>query len=422
MERMMDRRNHSMATTPVFTRPRFVLTAVIAIAAATGIWTIPHGDGQAVAAPPAEAGDKLFRPSDKQWKALAVEPVRVKVFDTQVTTEGKIVIDENRATRIYAPFSGRVTRLLVSSGDRVVRGQQLFVVEAADSIDAQKDFVSILGDINKAKAQVELTTMVEQRLAALYQDEAVPKKDWDEARAAMVAAQADQHSAEIALQAVRNRLLLLGKTGAEIDRFRQTGRISPDAPVHSPIAGIVLQRNVGPGQYLDAGAADGTPAVLVGDLSRVWLAGYVREAEAALVKVGQNVDFTILTLPGQRFQAKVDYVGSSLDADSRRLLVRASVDNVSGVLKPEMFANVRIVIDRTAPSPAVPMQALIHEGSAARVWIARDDGAVELRPVRTGVVNGDLVQIVEGLAQGDQVVSGGSLFIDRAATLRSASK
>ena len=155
-----------MATTPVFTRPRFVLTAVIAIAAATGIWTIPHGDGQAVAAPPAEAGDKLFRPSDKQWKALAVEPVRVKVFDTQVTTEGKIVIDENRATRIYAPFSGRVTRLLVSSGDRVVRGQQLFVVEAADSIDAQKDFVSILGDINKAKAQVELTTMVEQRLAA----------------------------------------------------------------------------------------------------------------------------------------------------------------------------------------------------------------------------------------------------------------
>ena len=411
-----------MATAPVFTRPRLVLAAAIAAVAVAGLWAMQHGNGKAVAAPQPEVNDKLFRPTDKQWKALAVQPVQMKVFDTQVATEGKIAIDENRATRIYAPFSGRVTRLLVGSGDRVARGQELFVVEAADSIDAQKDFVSILGDINKAKTQVDLTTMVEQRLAALYRDEAVPKKDWDEARAAQAAAQTDLHSSEIALQAVRNRLLLLGKTDTEIDRFRQTGRISPDAPVRSPIAGVVLQRNVGPGQYLDAGASDGTPALLVGDVSRVWLAGYVREAEAALVKVGQSMDFTILTLPGQRFQAKVDYVGSSLDADTRRLLVRASVDNASGVLKPEMFANVRIVIDRTAPSPAVSTLAVIHEGSAERVWVARDDGAVELRSVRTGVINGDLVQIVEGLAEGDKVVSGGSLFIDRAATLRTASK
>ncbi|WP_296559983.1 efflux RND transporter periplasmic adaptor subunit [Pigmentiphaga sp.] len=419
---MMDRKDNSKAAAPVFTRTRTVLAAVIAVAAVAGVWSMRHGGSKAVAAPQPETSDKLFRPTERQWKALAVQPVQMKVFDTQVTTEGKIAIDENRATRIFAPFSGRVTKLLAGSGDRVTRGQQLFVVEAADSIDAQKDFVSVLGDINKAKTQVELTSVVEQRLASLYQDEAVPKKDWDEARAALTAAQTDLHSSEIALQAVRNRLLLLGKTDAEIARFRETGKISPDAPVYSPIAGIVLQRNVGPGQYLDAGAADGTPALLVGDVSRVWLAGYVREAEAALVKVGQNVDFSILTLPGQRFQAKVDYVGSSLDPESRRLLVRASVDNATGVLKPEMFANVRIVIDRTAPSPAIPKQAVIHEGSMERVWIAHDDGAVELRPVRTGVVNGDLVQIVDGLAEGDKVVSGGSLFIDRAATLRTASK
>jgi cobalt-zinc-cadmium efflux system membrane fusion protein len=219
------------------------------------------------------------------------------------------------------------------------------------------------------------------------------------------------------LQAVRNRLRLLGKTDAEIETFENTGIITPDAPVYSPIAGTVLQRQIGPGQYIDAGASTSDPVMLIGDVSKVWLVAYVREADADRVKLNQSLKFTVLTLPGQVFEARVSYVASSLDSASRRLLVRASVDNPSGRLKPEMFASARITMDETSASPAIHRDAIIYEGDVARVWVAYQDGAIELRRIKVGLTNGDFAQVTSGLAANEKVITRGSLFIDRAATL-----
>ncbi|AIJ48405.1 hemolysin secretion protein D [Comamonas testosteroni TK102] len=368
----------------------------------------------------AKTRQHLFHPSEKQRAAFTVQQVQSRPFHAEVVTEGKIALDENRLTRIYSPFGGRVTELLVNSGDKVQRGQKLLSVEASDSIETQKDFIAALGDHRKAKSQFELSAAVEARLNALHKDEAASKKDWDEARAALLAAQSDLRSAEIALQAVRSRLKLLGKTPAEIQKFENSGVISSDAPVYSPIAGVVLQRNVGPGQFVDGGSGDGEAPLLIGDISKIWLLAFVRESDAAAVRLQQPVDFTVLTLPGQTFNAKVSYVGSALDGDSRRLLVRAVVDNRDGLLKPEMFAQVRILTGETAPSLAVPREAVIHEGDATRVWIMNADGSAELRSFKAGLVNGDWMQVLDGLQPDNQVITAGSLFIDRAAALASA--
>ena len=146
---------------------------------------------------------------------------------------------------------------------------------------------------------------------------------------------------------------------------------------------------------------------------------YVREADADRVRVNQPLSFTVLTLPNETFDARVSYVASSLDPTSRRLLVRASVDNPHGRLKPEMFAHARIVTDETGNSPAVPRDAVIYEGDAARIWVARNDGAIELRHVKLGLANGDLIQVTNGIAVDEKVITRGSLFIDRAASLGS---
>jgi cobalt-zinc-cadmium efflux system membrane fusion protein len=361
----------------------------------------------------------LFRPTAAQWAALSVEPVQLMRFRSEFSTEGKIAIDEDRATRIYSQYAGRVTRLAVGSGDTVQKGQLLFVIEATDSIETQKDFVSALGDLNKARSQVNLTSIVERRLGNLYKDKAMSLKDWEEAQANLTAAKNDLRTAEIGLQAVRNRLRMLGKTDAEVETFETTGVITPDAPVYSPIAGTILQRRIGPGQYIDAGASSTDPVMLIGDVSKVWLVAYVREADADRVRLNQPLKFTVLTLPGQVFDAQISYVASSLDSASRRLLVRASVNNPDGRLKPEMFANARITIDETPASPAIARDAIIYEGEAARVWVAREDGTIELRHIKVGLTNGDVAQVTSGLAANEKVVARGSLFIDRAATLGS---
>ena len=340
-------------------------------------------------------------------------------FRSEISTEGKIAIDEDRATRIYSQYAGRITRLAVGSGDAVQKGQLLFVIEAADSIETQKDFVSALGDLNKARSQVDLAAIVERRLGNLYRDRSMSLREWQEAQASLTAARNDLRTAEIGLQAVRNRLRLLGKTDAEVATFEKTGVITPDAPVHSPMAGTVLQRGIGPGQYIDAGASGADPVMLIGDVSTVWLVAYVREADANRVRLDQALSFTVLTLPGELFEARISFVASSLDPASRRLLVRARVANPNGRLKPEMFASARIVIDEMPASPAIARDAIIYEGEAARVWVAREDGTVEMRSIKVGSTDGAFAQVTEGLAADEKVVARGSLFIDRAAELRS---
>lgn len=360
-----------------------------------------------------EAG--FYRPTPAQWAKLTVQPVEMQSFPSELLTEGKIAFDEDRATRIYSPYAGRVTKLLVAPGDVVQKGQLIFAVDAADSADTQKDFIAALSDLNKARSQLNLATIVEQRMANLLKDKAMALKDWQEAQANLTAAQNDLRTAEIAQQAVRNRLRLIGKTDEEINTFEKTGVISPDAPVYSPLTGTILQRNIGPDQYVDAGGAGGDPIYRIGDVSNVWLAVYVRETDAAKVKLGQTVRFTVLALPGLVFESTIKYVAASLEPSSRRLFVRASIDNSDGLLRPEMFANVRIIVDKGQPSLAVPRGAVVHEGDAAHLWVARDGDAIEFRQIKTGLTDGPMIQVLNGLKAGEKVITKGSLFIDRAA-------
>jgi len=176
----------------------------------------------------------------------------------------------------------------------------------------------------------------------------------------------------------------------------------------------VVQRKIGPGQYVNSGASD--PVYVIGDLSTVWLTAFVRETDAANVAVGQEVTFNVLALPGRPLSARLNYVSTAIDPATRRLLVRATIDNKDGKLKPEMFANVTIYSAADHPAIGVPKQALIYEGDQVRVWVALEDKSIELRQIKPGLTNGDLVEVLGNLKPGEQIVTKGSLFIDRAAS------
>lgn len=362
--------------------------------------------------------DGKLRLTASQWETVTVQPVEQHVFRSEFRTEGKIAIDQNLSTRIFAPYAGRVTELMVASGDHVQKGQLLFVIAAADSLDAQKDFVVALTTRNKAGSQVNLAQIVERRMSSLAKDRAASQREWQESQANLTGAENDLRSAEIALQAARNRLRLVGKTDAEIDAFEKTGALTPDAPVYAPLAGTVLQRKIGIGQYVSAGAGDSDPALLIGDTSKVWIVAYVRETDVAKVQIGERLLFKVMAQPDHAFETRIDYVAPGIDPDNRRLLVRATVDNADGLLKPEMFASVTIVDSDGEPMPAVPLEAVIYEGSNAHVWVVGDDQYIELRSIKLGQSSGRLIQVLDGLQLGEKIVTRGSLFIDRMASAK----
>jgi cobalt-zinc-cadmium efflux system membrane fusion protein len=356
----------------------------------------------------------FYTPTASEWASLTVEPVSQHVFRAENITEGKIAVDEDRSTPVFSPYAGRVTRLLARAGEHVVQGQPLLVIEATDTVQSQNDFVAAVAALNKARSQLELAQLQDKRAKDLFEGKAAPLKDYQQSQATLIGAQNDMRSAETALEASRNRLRILGFNDEAITSFQDKGRINPETRVNAPIAGTVVQRKVGPGQYINTGAAD--PVFVIGDLSTVWLTAYVRETEAASAEVGQQIAFTVLAAPTRTYTARVDYVAASIDPATRRLLVRATVDNPDGLLKPEMFANVTIYSGGNRPAIGVPKQALIYEGEQVRVWVVRDDRSIELRLIKVGFANNGLVEVKSGLMPDEKVVTKGSLFIDRAAS------
>src|SRR5450755_580531 len=359
-------------------------------------------------------GLQRYTPTPPEWASLTIEPVTERPFRAEFVTEGKIAVDEDRSTPVFSPYAGRVTKLLARPGDSVTQRQPLFVIEAADTVQAQNDFIAAMTGLNKAKSALDLAQLQDKRAKDLFEGKAVPLKDYQQTQATLIQAQNDLRSSQTALEAARNRLRILGLTDDAISAFQEKGRINPDTTIFSPIAGTVVQRKIGPGQYVNAGASD--PVFVIGDLSTVWVTAFVRETDAASVSVGQEIAFNVLALPGRPLTASINYVSAAIDPATRRLLVRATVDNKDGQLKPEMFANVTIYSGGDHPAIGVPKQALIYEGDQVRVWVAHEDKSIERRQIKPGLTNGDLVEVEGNLKPGEQIVTKGSLFIDRAAS------
>jgi membrane fusion protein, heavy metal efflux system len=392
--------------------------AVVLLAIGAALYGFLHIGGEAPKAnsdlSSQSRNETTYKPTPSEWASLTVEPVTERTFRAEHVTEGKIAVDEDRSTPVFSPYTGRVVKLLVRPGDTVKQGEPLFVIEAADTVQAQNDFITAITGLNKAKSALDLAQLQDTRAKDLFEGKAVPQKDYEQAQATFIQAQNDMRSAQTALEAARNKLKILGFSDDAIKNFQEKGTLDPNTTVFSPIAGTVVQRKIGPGQYISSGASD--PVYVIGDLSQVWLIAYVRETDAGVVAVGQDVSFSVLSLPSHPFKAKIDYVAAAIDPNTRRLLVRATVDNSEGLLKPEMFANVTIYSGGDHKAVGVPKEALIYEGDRVHIWVAHDDKSIELRQIRTGLTNGNLVEVDGNLKPGERIVTRGSLFIDRAAS------
>src|SRR3954467_9165304 len=402
----------------MFSRQQRVVALALLTLAGLAVYGFVHisgaKSGHSEVSSQSRKGLQRYTPSPAEWASLTIQPVSERGFRAEHVTEGKITIDEDRSTPVFSPYAGRVTRLLARPGDSVVKGQSLFVIEAADTVGAQNDFISAMTAMNKAKSALALAEIQDKRARDLFEGKAVPLKDFQQAQANLIQAQNDMRSSQTALEASRNKLKILGLSDDDIASFQDKGRINPETTIFAPISGTVVQRKIGPGQYVNSGASD--PVYVIGDLSTVWLTAFVRETDAANVSVGQEVTFNVLAMPSRPLSARINYVATAIDPATRRLLVRATIDNKDFLLKPEMFANVTIYSAGDRPAVGVPKQALIYEGDQVRIWVAHPDKTIELRQIKPGLTNGDLVEVVGNLKPGEQIVTKGALFIDRAAS------
>ena len=349
--------------------------------------------------PEAASPPGTFRATPQQLKSLTVEPVGLHPFVSEELTEGKIAVNGDRTTPVYSPYSGRVTRVIAALGDTVKAGAALAAVDASEFVQAQND-------LSTAAAQVKIARINESRKHALFDAKGGSLQDWQQS-------QADLTAAETALDSVHNRLRIFGQSDAQIAALESARAMSPTAAIVAPIAGVVVDRQVGPGQYVQSGG--GTPVFTIADPTSVWLLANVREADSGLVHLGQAVDVHVLAYPHRAFKARVSYIAALVDPVTHRLPVRAEIENLDAALKPEMFASFRIQTGDATDSPAVPESAVVYEGDLAHVWVIADGGILAYRAIRTGRSNDGLVEVLDGLKPGERIVTKGGLFIDQVA-------
>jgi cobalt-zinc-cadmium efflux system membrane fusion protein len=372
----------------------------------------------AVEAPTADEPG-TFMPGKDQVAGFKIMPVATVSFHSQRVTDGKIATNDDTTTPVFSPYSGRVTRLIAKAGDVVKQGEPLFAIEATEFVQAQNDLIAAASALKTAEAQLKLAQANEKRQHDVYDARGAALKDWLQSQSDLVNAQGANRTAEIALAAVRNRLRILGKGDAEISAIENapnTLKMNAEVLVPAPIGGTVIQRQVSVGQFINSAAGGASsPIYAIGNLSSVWLVANVREVDAPTMRVGEPVEVSVLAYNQRTFNAHLTYVGSVVDETSRRVIVRADVENADGALKPGMFASFRIITSNDSSAPGIPETAVVYEGDAAHVWVQRDDGRIALRQIKVGRTMNGTVEVLEGLKSGEKVVTSGTLFIDRAA-------
>ena len=211
------------------------------------------------------------------------------------------------------------------------------------------------------------------------------------------------------------RLRLLGVPDEEIRRLESEGKASTQLVLRSPVSGTVLERGVVDGQYVGAE----TPLFTVADLSRVWVLADLYEMDMPRVHVGDLASFTSDAMPGRAFDGRIEFVYPTISTETRTLKVRLSLANPGGALRPGMFGRVS-VSERGTPSLSVPAEAVVNAGEHSYVFVAHLGGHFEPRMVWTGMSEGDRIQVLRGVAEGDTVVSSASFLIDSESRLKAA--
>ncbi len=377
-----------------------------------------------LAAPAANQDDSApagaFKPNDRQWAGLKIARVATQPFSPQVDTEGKIAIDDDLNTPVFSAYSGRVTRVFARAGDQVVAGAPLFAIQASELAQAENDMISALSALKTARAQLELVSANEVRQHQLYLGHGASLKDWQQSRVDLATAQGGLNSAEIAVAAVRNRLNILGAGAHDIAMLESSSnlqQVSADTIVRAPIGGTITQRQISLGQNIvgaSASAGAANPVFTIGNLGRVWMVANVREDDAPLIHLGDDVHVTVPAYPNRVFDAHVSYVAAGIDPNSHRMLVHADVENPDHALKPEMFADFEIVTAASVGAPAVPENAVVYEGSDAHVWVADPvHKTLAIRDIGVGRIRHGMVEVLRGLQPGESIVTSGAVFIDR---------
>jgi cobalt-zinc-cadmium efflux system membrane fusion protein len=356
---------------------------------------------------PAAPATDLITVDEKQLQQISTDAVKQRLVTVDRKATGKIGFNEDRMTPVFTPYAGRVIELLANKGDDVKVGQPLVVLESPDYIAAQNDLASARSDVAKAKIGLDTAKAGAERARRLHDQEALATKDLQQAEADFARAQDETHRADTALASIVNRLSLFGKGPEDIAKLEE----HPDRQVvlPAPIPGTIVDRKIGSGQYVKPDSPD--PLFLISDLTTLWVLVDVFESDLAGIRLNTPVEVSVAAYPDRVFPARISFISPTVDPTTRTVRVRCLVANPNGLLKPDMFATIKMGSALQAAMPTIPSSAVVAEGNDSLVFVSEGPGHFRPRRIQVGrEIEGGFI-VDSGLHAGEIVATRGALLL-----------
>ena len=315
------------------------------------------------------SGSIMVDEGKRQKIGVKIQAIKYRPFTQAIRAAGVVAIDTSRLTDISLKFNGWIGDLKSNYiGQEIAKGQVLFTVYGPDLLAAQEEY---------------LETKKRGRSKAL-------------------------------VDSAKRRLALWDVRPEQIRALEKRGKAYEYLPFMSPANGTLLEKNVVEG----TGVMPGKTLLRIADLSRIWVEASLYEYELSIIEEGMPVTVELPDVPDMKFAGKVDWIDPIVNPKTRTGRIRIELDNSNGKLKPGMFANVRLSRD-LGQRLVVPVEAVLYAGDTRVVFVDLGEGRLAPKRIRIGRRNADWIVVIDGLSEGDKVVTSGNFLIAAESKLKS---
>jgi Cu(I)/Ag(I) efflux system membrane fusion protein len=309
---------------------------------------------------------------------------RQESISRTIRAVGRVDFDEQRMARLHPKVEGWIETIRVDkTGETVAKDDILLSIYSPKLVSTQQEYLLALNNLSTLR-----------------------KSEFDEIR----------QGAEDLVKSSRERLELLDVPEHQIQELESTREAKKSLHIHSPVAGTVIRIGSRQGQFV----TPNTELYMMVDLSQVWVYADVYEYELPWVNIGDEVEMTLASVPGKKFNGSLAYIYPYAESKTRTTKVRLVFDNRELLLRPDMFAEVSIRSDTLENAVVVPAESVIRSGRRTQVFVVRGPGKFEPRIVELGIESDGLVAVLEGVSAGEEVVTSAQFLVDSESKLREA--
>ncbi len=331
--------------------------------------------------------------SPELLKRLTISSVGQGEMTDTIRVPARVEVDEQRVARIGAAVTGRLTEIRAELGQRVHRGDVLATLHSAELSTSQLAYL-------KAASQEGLQSRAVARAKLLFESDVISAAELQKRESELLQAQAER-------QTSHDQLRVLGMTASDINKLTETRSVHSLSSVIATLDGAVIERKVTQGQVVQPADALFT----IADLSHVWLVAEIPEQQAGLVRTGGVTEAEISALEEQNIKGKLIFVSDTVKPDTRTVTVRMDVENPDRLIKPGMLASM-LIRGAARKRVMVPVVAVVRDENKDYVFVQLEANRFQLRQVKLGEENSGFAPVLEGLAEGEKIVTEGAFHLN----------